>query len=329
MMMLSSRRIFSVVVPFSLALAACSAEESEPNPVTSEASEEAELDEPESEEFLSAQPGDVIEVEDGIAVRVPQPGNLVGVEVMYDDGNTAVATLVNDAERGVFLLRPDEHLLGLPDGTAAACAGKCNENAYSYFFADQGVRAKWKSRLNWSYRHTNSPIGKNNAIEAFRHAAIAVPRQRNSCSMGDQSNAKQGYLGETTRKPNISKSGSVITCEDPDGHNVVGWGAIAGGTLAVNCNYATDDGSSTYRIVESDQRYDNSNRGWYAGNEVPSSCTNRFSLRGVATHEFGHAFGLGHTPAACNQTMSPSVAPCTSRNRRLGRGDVRGVRDLY
>ncbi|MBL4683485.1 MAG: matrixin family metalloprotease [Nannocystaceae bacterium] len=329
MMLRASRSLLSLFVPVALALSACSAEDSQSG-LPAEQADEAQPSDPEIEEigeFVDANEGDVVEVEDGISVRVPPPGNLVAIEVIYDDGNTAVATLVNDAERGVFLVHPDEHLLGLPEGTLAACATKCNENAFSHLYG--GDRAKWKSRLDWSYRHNNSPIGKNNAINAFKHAALAIPKQRNTCDLADQSSATQRYLGETTRAPNIIKSGSQISCGEPDGYNVIGWGAIAGGTLAVTCTFATSDGTNTYRIVEADQRYDNSNRSWFAGNTPPNSCNNRFSLRGVATHEFGHAYGLGHTPTQCNQVMAPSVSDCTSKNRKLGRGDVRGVRNLY
>lgn len=330
MMTRTVRPLVSLLVPLALALSGCGEEGAGPDAPEAEESEDVQPAEAEVGEFVDgAQPGDVVEVEDGITVRVPEPGNLVAVEVMYEDGNTAVATLVNDTDRGVFLLHPDEHLLGPPEGTAAACATKCDDTSYSHVFANQGVRAKWKSRLEWSYRHTNSPIGKSNAIDAFKHAAVAIPKQRNSCSMSDQSSATQRYLGETSRKPNITKSGSQINCEAPDGHNVIGWGAIAGGTLAVTCTYASSDGTNTYRIVEADQRYDTSNQNWYAGNAVPNNCNNRYSLRGVATHEFGHAYGLGHTPAQCNQVMAPSTSDCTSRNRKLGRGDVRGVRNLY
>lgn len=330
MMTRTVRPLVSLLVPLALAMSGCTEEGSDAEAPQAEESEDAQPLDPELGDLVDgAQPGDIVEVEDGITVRVPEPGNLVAVEVMYEDGNTAVATLVNDAERGVFILHPDDHLLGLPEGTAAACATKCNDTSFSFFFSEQEVRAKWKSRLDWSYRHNNSPMGKNRAIEAFRSAARAVPVQRNSCGLADQSSATQLYLGETTRAPNITKNGSVLSCGNPDGHNVVGWGAIAGGMLAFTCVHAQNDGTDTFRIVEADQRYDSTNRSWYSGNAVPASCTNRFSLRGVATHEFGHAYGLGHTPTQCSQVMAPSTSPCTSNNRKFGNGDVRGVRNLY
>lgn len=61
---------------------------------------------------------------------------------------------------------------------------------------------------------------------------------------------------------------------------------------------------------------------------MPSSCNNKYSLRGVATHEFGHAYGLGHT-RQCNLVMAPATAACTAATRRFGRGDILGLRTLY
>ena len=61
------------------------------------------------------------------------------------------------------------------------------------------------------------------------------------------------------------------------------------------------------------------------------SCTEGWDLQAVATHEFGHAFGLGHVKEGlhANLTMAPYILPCQSSEARLGLGDVRGLRALY
>ena len=61
-----------------------------------------------------------------------------------------------------------------------------------------------------------------------------------------------------------------------------------------------------------------------------TGCASSWSIRAVATHEFGHAFGLAHvTLLHPNQTMSPLILPCQNSQATLGRGDVLGLRAKY
>ncbi|MGX5182346.1 matrixin family metalloprotease [Streptomyces avermitilis] len=61
-----------------------------------------------------------------------------------------------------------------------------------------------------------------------------------------------------------------------------------------------------------------------------SSCSNKYDIRSVGTHEAGHIFGLkdlgsGHD----NLTMYQASDPCTKKYRSLGRDDVLGLRSIY
>jgi hypothetical protein len=64
---------------------------------------------------------------------------------------------------------------------------------------------------------------------------------------------------------------------------------------------------------------------------VPPSCTNRFGVQAVGTHELGRVFGLGHVSESAHPhlTMSTAVTACSNAAVSLGLGDVRALRQLY
>jgi hypothetical protein len=56
-----------------------------------------------------------------------------------------------------------------------------------------------------------------------------------------------------------------------------------------------------------------------------------FDIASVATHEFGHTFGLGH-PSGNHPSLTMnaySAGTCQSSKRSLGRGDVIGLGRIY
>ena len=280
-----------------------------------------------TEEVVGAAIGEFVEVEDGIWLPVPEPGRVVSIEVLHDDGGSAVASLQHDLEGRVAIAHPDDHLLGFPPGTSAACLSKCDDASFTNFF--NSGPSKWKSKLEWYYRHAQSPLPYDDAVNAFKSAAAAVPSSRNSCGMDDRVDAKQVFRGETNIVPGVGVQNGVVFCTIDglsDGTNVIGWGYLPGNTLAVTCASATLEPDRN-RITAMDMRFDKA-VSWFKGNGVPANCSNAFSLRGVATHEFGHAFGLGHTNQ-CNLVMAPNIDACSNDSRKFGRGDIFGLRELY
>lgn len=110
-----------------------------------------------------------------------------------------------------------------------------------------------------------------------------------------------------------------------DGVNVVGFGDLEAGTLGLACTwYSKGD------ALESDIRLNKANPAWTLHSES-SGCQGRFGVEAVATHEFGHAFGLAHVSEAGHAalTMSTAIAPCDASAATLGLGDVRGLRAKY
>jgi hypothetical protein len=83
--------------------------------------------------------------------------------------------------------------------------------------------------------------------------------------------------------------------------------------------------SSGSRILDADIVFWDAAFRFFAGS---SGCDRGFYIEDIATHEFGHALGLGHSasPAA---TMYPSAASCDNGLRQLDGDDIAGVRALY
>jgi matrixin len=70
---------------------------------------------------------------------------------------------------------------------------------------------------------------------------------------------------------------------------------------------------------------------WDAGFQFftgTSGCSNGFYIEDVATHEFGHALGLGHSTVV-SATMYPSISYCSQQSRTLDPDDIAAVLSLY
>jgi hypothetical protein len=105
---------------------------------------------------------------------------------------------------------------------------------------------------------------------------------------------------------------------------VVGFGTPPSGYLGMTC-WWTMSGI----IFESDMRLNKAYYHFYVNK--PSSCSNRYSIEAVVTHEFGHAFGLAHVSETYHPslTMSTVIRSCQASESTLGLGDVRGLNALY
>lgn len=100
-----------------------------------------------------------------------------------------------------------------------------------------------------------------------------------------------------------------------------------GGTLAVTTVYYS--GST---ITRATQKYDTAEN-WYVGSGTPGS--SQIDARSVATHEFGHAAGIGHTqssncPSCPNRvTMCASYSQGSTCMRSLENDDKSALNALY
>lgn len=264
--------------------------------------------------------GSVVEVLDGVTVVVPPPGMRVAAEVIYDDGRMELVEVANDDGRVSVRYHDEQWGLVAPPPAVARCPDECLDDRHSL------NAYHWSGVLAWRYNDAGRPAGHSRAavVRALVHGAEGLPSARNVCGIADEVRAAQAYLGETVVAPTIGVAGGVISCSPSDGHNVVGWEDLPNNTLGYACTW-----SSAGEAFESDILLDNVHP-WYTGDTAPPGCFDQFSLRGVVTHEFGHAFGLGHSPGnSCNLTMYPSIPPCIDDRNDLGLGDVLGLEAHY
>ena len=111
------------------------------------------------------------------------------------------------------------------------------------------------------------------------------------------------------------------TTNTNDGINLVMFrNASSGSALATAYSWF-----SGTRIIDADIVF------WDAGYQFvtgTSGCSGGFFIEDVATHEFGHALGLGHSTVA-TATMYPSISTCSQQSRALDADDIAAVRALY
>jgi matrixin len=96
-------------------------------------------------------------------------------------------------------------------------------------------------------------------------------------------------------------------------------------TLAVTYSWRWSTGEFEHDTVFNKQMP------WFQAGSEGDGCyesSGRFDLQNVATHEFGHTYGLSHSGAGFN-TMAPSATTGETYKRSLASGDINGIRAVY
>jgi len=176
--------------------------------------------------------------------------------------------------------------------------------------------AKWNRTYEWEFNAASTPrefkraaiLGK--LVESFGNVTGA----NNDCGRVTTLAAKAEYIGKTSRR---------AKCGRRDGHNVVGFGKLPYGVLAVTCYW-----SRRGDMLEADMKI-NRYEFWALSLR---HCRHQPMLEATVTHEVGHIFGLDHPGEKRHGrlTMSPFLdGPCQNNESTLGLGDIIALEKLY
>lgn len=187
--------------------------------------------------------------------------------------------------------------------------GKGKNTCYSFL----ANGAKWKVQEPWVINTSNS----EGLDQTFLFGNMAFNIQKwEDAGAGD-------IFGSGTQ------TASLLVADDvsPDGINEVYFGIIDDpDTIAVTIVWGIFSGPPKQRqLVEWDQVYDTDTFDWSSGGEA-----GKMDFENIATHEIGHAFGLGHPGDTCTEeTMYAFASNGETKKRDLNSGDIAGINALY
>lgn len=275
-------------------------------------------------------PVDGREIVDGdIAAVVPDPGEGVYAEALTTEG--AQELIIERDKEGTIELSEvgadvedgseDSGTLGQAistDRQAASIGNGCRTNGYDSlrFKMSKGESYKFNTRT------TPGELSRRRATGAIQRGTANIYKSKNPCRLGDRVPVGMSYKGKTSRQADVGFN----NCEKSDDRNVVSFGKLPRGTLAVTCT--TFSGGI---VVASDMEINKASVKWTT-RPSKRSCKRQFDLESVVTHERGHTFGLGHVSESRGGNLTMSVfseGPCQSSERSLGRGDVLGLGNQY
>ncbi|CUR56434.1 exported hypothetical protein [metagenome] len=252
------------------------------------------------------------------AVVVPPAGYGVGADGVGGVGSSAAGSLqVTNLDGVVTAVVSEEAPAGAT--RVARAAGACSAAQFKL----ASGRHPWAKKLVWRYHRASEPkrYAQGKALAHIRAGMTNMRKAQNDCGRTSNLSARAAYAGKSTSGPGIKVKGSRITCGALNKRNVVGWGALPNGLLGWTCYWWNGNN----KMIAADMRLSKSTS---LVTSLPAGCTQRYDLQSLATHEWGHAWGLGHVSNP-NLTMHHFLPACSNAFRTLGWGDIKGMRALY
>lgn len=188
---------------------------------------------------------------------------------------------------------------------------------------------RWRGEMRWRFNPATVPgyLPVADTRAAVVRAAANIAGAANACGLPAGLGLAERYRGPTIRHAAVRSDGR---CGRPDGSNDVSFGDLAAGLLAVTCLWWRPGGRGRDgTTVEADIRISATPGLFFLTG--PTTCDGSWDLEGALTHEFGHAFGLGHVSADKHPglTMADTLPPCDTAHRGLGLGDYTMLRSHY
>lgn len=189
-----------------------------------------------------------------------------------------------------------------------------------YSYLAQG--AKWKGTVEgWLMNPANS-----RGLDPFTVFAVE------SAGIGKWEDAADGFVGNGIGV-DILGNGLMATTtltadtQAPDGNNEAYFADVSSpGAIAVTIVWGIFSGPPSQRkLVEWDMVFDDLDFDWSLAGESA-----KMDFDNIATHELGHAVGMGHPSDSCTEeTMYRFADFGETKKRDLYTGDIAGINKLY
>jgi hypothetical protein len=263
----------------------------------------------------------------GLGATLPPAGMAVIVDAITTTGGQELTVTNNPGDTFEVSGAGEEHGansddIGGQSLDAEATGQGCGVNDYNL------LPYKVYGDYAWSFRAETTPADLT-VTDAENHMIFAtdnIVNVDNPCGTADGVEATHTYNGQITIPADIVNQ----ECSGNDGVSVSEFGNLPDGVLGTTCTYVWTD-VTPQEVDASDMRLNSDDYRWTV-TPNDASCTRKWDVQGVTTHERGHTYGMGHVPenTAGSQTMSRfHNGACQAAERSLGRGNSKGLNQRY
>jgi len=123
----------------------------------------------------------------------------------------------------------------------------------------------------------------------------------------------------------VATNGTVTKATANHSYDLM-WARTSGNSIAVTYTWRWSNGE-----IESDTVFNN-RMPWFVASSEGDGCvesTAAYDVANIATHEFGHTYGLGHPAGDRWETMYAYGYTGETAKRSLASGDLAGINSLY